>query len=71
MTFFINMIIATAISFIASLLLAKKPPSKQARKMDNPESSQGNVIPIVFGEVTIKNPNVLWYGDKRSRDREI
>lgn len=38
-----------------------KPPALQ--DLDVPTAEQGRPIPVVFGTVRVKGPNVLWYGD--------
>ena len=51
---------------VASYLLAPKPKSSPSSQtdMDDPKASAGSPIKVVFGTVTIKDPNILWYGDK-------
>ena len=28
-------------------------------------------VPVVFGTVTIKSPNILWYGEKREHTYKV
>ncbi|WP_246149893.1 hypothetical protein [Arenimonas fontis] len=57
------------VSAIISYALAPKPPSPKPAALadfDAPTAEEGRPIPVVFGTVWIKGPNVLWYGDLRS-----
>lgn len=57
------------ISNIVSAALAPKPkPPKPAAlgDFDAPTAEEGRPIPVVFGTVWCKGPNVLWYGDLKS-----
>lgn len=61
--------LAVAIAVIAvaltAILLRPKPPRSEATKdIDNPVAEAGKPIPVVFGEITVKGLNFLWYGDK-------
>ena len=68
--FFIQIGIALLLSGL-SYVLAPKP--KQAarqdptREFDDPTADVGRPIPVVFGTVNVKSPNVLFFSDKGSR----
>ena len=68
----INFVIQIAIMIVASVIsaaLAPKPKPPKAASItdfDLPTAEEGREIPVVFGEVWITGPNVLWYGDLRS-----
>lgn len=70
MGWFIPLLIGLVLNVIAYLLLPSpkqvKPP--EAKDLDNPTAEAGRPIPVVFGTLTVKGLNVLWYGDK-DRDR--
>lgn len=54
------------VSAIISYALTPKPPKPTAatlEDMDVPVAEDGLEIPVVFGEVWLRGPNVLWYGD--------
>jgi hypothetical protein len=65
------LILAAAVaSVVLSLLLMPKPkaPRPEATSdLDNPVAEAGKPIPVVFGTVTVKGLNVLWFGDKGRR----
>jgi len=54
-----------ALEIVAYLIMPKpkgpKPPSAQDLEM--PTAEAGRPIPVVFGTITVKSPNVLWYGN--------
>lgn len=57
------------VSAIISYALTPKPPSPKPAALtdfDVPTAEEGRSIPVIFGTVWIKGPNVLWYGDLRS-----
>lgn len=70
---FIPLLLAIVFNVIAYLLMPKpkkaKPPEVQ--DMDNPTADAGRPIPVVFGTVTVKGLNILWFGEKSYRKREV
>lgn len=66
-------ILFAPIRFILKLLLPKparnKPDSVQ--DFEDPTADAGRPIPVVFGTMTVKGTNVLWYGDKQTRRSKI
>jgi len=57
------------ISTIIQALLAPKPPKPKPAALadfDVPTAEEGRPIPVVFGTVLIRGPNVVWYGDLRN-----
>lgn len=70
-------IIAVVVSLALSVLayfLAPKPKQQtpdNAKEMDNPTADAGRPIPVVFGEMIVKSPNCLWYGDKQMVEYEV
>lgn len=66
MAFWVAFLVALALNIISYMLMPKPKASKPeaATDMDNPTADAGRPIPVVFGEVTISSPNVLWFGEK-------
>jgi hypothetical protein len=62
MPWFIWLIIGVALDVLAALLMPKpkKPPIPAPV---TPQVTAGDPVPVIFGSITIKDPNVLWYGD--------
>lgn len=56
---------------VASLvqrLLAPKPPQPKPLELSDfelPTADEGRPIPVVFGTMIVRGPNVTWYGDLR------
>lgn len=71
--FFIAMFIASvAISLAVAMLMPKPKQAKvEAQDLQAPTVSAGRPVPVPFGTVTIKSPNVLWFGDKRVDEYEV
>lgn len=71
--FIIQLLIAVALSVISYLIAPKpKTPKPDAnRDLDNPTAESGRPIPVVWGTITVKGGNVLWYGDKGRRDYTV
>jgi hypothetical protein len=48
---------------------APKPP--EATDLENPVAEAGKPIPVVFGTITVKGLNVLWYGNKSHETKKV
>lgn len=66
---FIPLLLAIAFTVVAYILTPKPKRAKpeEAKDLEEPAADAGRPIPVVFGTVTVKGLNVLWFGDK-SRD---
>lgn len=56
------------VTLALSIALAPKPPKPKAAALEDfefPTAEEGRPIPVIFGEVDITGPNVLWYGNLR------
>lgn len=64
--FWIQLIVALALMILGYLLQPKPkgPKPDQVSDMDAPTAEAGRPIPVIFGEITVKSPNFLWWGDK-------
>lgn len=54
------------VAAVVSIALAPKPPRPKPAALDEidaPTAEEGRSIGVVFGEVTVRSPNVVWYGD--------
>lgn len=66
-------LIALAINIIAYAIMPKpKTPKPEAAKaLEEPTAEAGKPISWVFGSLTIKDPNVLWFGDKSIKTYKV
>lgn len=54
------------VSAVIQAALAPKPPTPKAATLadvDAPIAEDGAEIPVIFGTVWLRGPNILWYGD--------
>lgn len=69
--------IAIGAALVGVLLLAlfmpkpKTPKPPEATDLENPVAEAGKPVPVVFGTVTVKGLNVLWYGNKSKNTRKV
>lgn len=63
----IGILIASAAISIALAPKARPPKPAALSEVDAPVAEEGKELPVVFGTVWIKSPNVIWYGDLRSQ----
>lgn len=71
---FIVQIIVALVMMIASYLLTPKPKTNSDSdpgSLDDPQASAGTPVKRVFGTITIKDPNVLWYGEKSTNTFKV
>lgn len=69
MPVFVVQLIIFAVAIAASIALAPKPEKPRPASLsdfDAPTAEEGRSIPVVFGTVVVKSPNVTWFGDHRS-----
>lgn len=67
----IVMLVLTIALFLVGQLLAPSPNIENARPaalgdFQFPTASETRVVPIVWGTIDIKGPNVVWYGDLKT-----
>jgi predicted phage tail protein len=67
-------VVAAVVAVGINLLLAPKAKAQKPSEttdMDNPTAEAGRPIPVVFGTITVKGLNVLWYGDKYTKTKKV
>lgn len=67
MTIFVQFIIAFVLALISYMLAPKPkmPKPDPAADLESPKAEAGIPVPVIFGTITMKSPNCLWYGEKR------
>lgn len=69
----IPLLISLAVSAVSYLLMPKPktPKPDAARDLEAPTAEAGKPIPVVFGTITVKGLNVVWYGEKQSVQYQV
>lgn len=64
--FFLPLLLGLGLSVVGYILMSsiKQPKPPAARDQDSPTAEPGKPIPVIFGTMTVKGVNVLWYGQK-------
>lgn len=64
--FLIPLLISLAINIVAYLITPKpkQPKPEAAKQSEAPTAEAGKPIPVIFGTMTVKEVNVIWYGDQ-------
>lgn len=73
MAWFIPLLVGLALNIIAYLIMPKpKAPKPQAASdLEDPTAEAGRPIPVVFGTVTIKGLNIIWFGEKNMKTYQV
>jgi len=72
MSILVGVIVSLAISLAVALLTPKpKVNTPAAQQMEDPTADAGRPIPVVFGTVTVKSPNILGFWDKSVRQYKV
>lgn len=68
MGFLVQLLIGIALNIIA-YLIAPKPKAEQGaetKDLDDPTAEAGKPVPVVWGTMTVKGLNILWFGEKET-----
>ena len=71
--FLMQMLVSLVISAVAYIIMPKPkgPMPDEVKDLENPTAEAGRPIPVVFGDITVKSPNILWFGEKRTETRTV
>jgi len=69
----VGLFISLAIQVVAYIIMPKPktPKPEAARDLESPTAEAGRPVPVVFGTVTVKGPNILWFGEKSIRTYKV
>jgi hypothetical protein len=69
----IQLLIAVAVAVVSYIITPKPkgPQSAATKDLENPVAEAGKPVPKIWGTMTVKGVNVLWFGDKSVREYEI
>lgn len=72
MGFFVQLLVGLALNIVAYLIMPKPkgPKPDEVQDLEDPVAEQGKPIPVVWGSLTVKGLNILWFGDKETIMRE-
>jgi len=67
----VNLLVGLVLMIAGYLLQPKPKPNKPAEvtEMEGPTAEAGKPIPVIFGDIWVKSPNYLWWGDKTYASR--
>ena len=72
MAWWVALLVGLAINIIAYLIMPKpkqpKPPA--AKDLEDPTAEAGRPMPVVFGTITVKGGNIVWFGEKSLKEYE-
>lgn len=67
--------IAAAVAAVALSILFMPRPKRQkpdeTKDLENPVAEAGKPVPVIFGTITLKGLNVLWFGDKGEETKKV
>lgn len=69
----IQVIIAIVMALLSYALMPRPKPAKPdaSAGLDAPTAEAGKPVCVVFGTVTIQDPNCLWYGDVSTTTQKV
>lgn len=61
----VAILVSLALNAIAYLLTPRpETPNQKPGSVDIPETKEGQPIPVVFGEVWVKSPGIVYFGNE-------
>lgn len=68
-----QILIGLGMMILGYIIMPKPKATKpdEVTEMEAPTAEAGRPIPVLFGEVNIKSPNFLWWGDKEFIERNV
>jgi len=72
MNFILQLVLALVLVAVSAMLAPKPKQTKaEIRELDDPTADAGREIPVVFGTVTVKDSNILWFGEKTTKSYTV
>lgn len=70
--FLIQVLVSVVLTAAAYLLMPKpKSDAQDPADFEGPSASDSKPIPVVFGTVTLKAPNCLYFGEIASQTKKV
>lgn len=64
-------VVGMAVSYLLTPRLSGPKATSRPQEMGDPTAEAGKPVPVVFGEMLIDSPNILWFGEKATRSRKV
>lgn len=72
LTLLIQVLVGVGMEVLGYLLMPKpKNDPSTVEDMQNPTADAGRPLPVVFGEIKITGPNIIWWGDKYTNSYNV
>lgn len=72
MNFLIQLVVALVLVVVSVVLTPQAKQQKaEIRELEDPTADAGREIPVVFGTISVKDSNVLWFGEKTTRSYTV
>jgi hypothetical protein len=70
---FLYLLLGIGLQVVGYMLMPKpkQPKPPEATDMDAPTATAGRPVAVIFGELHITGPNILWWGQKYLVERDI
>lgn len=62
----IQLLVGLALAIIGYIIMPKAKSAKpdSVSEMESPTAESGIPVTVIFGEILMKSPNLLWFGNK-------
>lgn len=73
----LSFLAALAVAFIVQVVAyvltpkPKGPKPDAVQQMENPTAESGRPLPVPFGTIWMKEVNILWFGDKSTKNYKV
>jgi predicted phage tail protein len=69
---FIYLLISLALQVVSFLLTPRAKTNKPdtVQDLESPTAESGRPVPVIFGTIPVDSPNILWYGEKSTKEEK-
>ncbi len=73
MGFFVQLLIGIALNIIGYLIMPKPKVDQgtETKDLEDPTAEAGKPVPVIWGTLTLKGLNILWYGEKETVQKKM
>jgi hypothetical protein len=71
--FWVQLLVAIVLAVVSYLIMPKpkQPQPPGTRDLESPTADAGRPLPVVFGTLTVKGLNVVWYGELQVKTEKV